>query len=122
MPHLPCKIQLLGDDEPVPPYHLCSQIIPSANCVCLQTVVTISYLWEERGKEGGLDKKSTRLQDSSKKGKTSPVSNPWMKGGNIEIWKTSSSTWKYGKLVLLGEEELTTHIYKIIYFVVALNS
>lgn len=79
------------------------------------------YLWKERGKEGGLDKKSTRLQYSSKKGKTSPVSSPWMKGGNIKIWKTSSSTWKYGKLVLLGEEELTIHIYRIIYFVMVLK-
>lgn len=82
----------------------------------------ISYLWEERGKERGLDKKSTRLKYCSKKGKASPVSSPWIKGGNIEIWKTSSSTWKYGKLVIWGEEELTIHIYKIIYFVVALNS
>ena len=58
--HLPCRIvpnSTAGGNEPVPLNHLCSQTIPSANCMRLPTVIQVSHLWKERSKEGELDKK-----------------------------------------------------------------
>lgn len=82
LPHLLCRVvpnSAAGGDEPMPHNHLCSQTIPSANCMRLQTVIQVSHLWKERHKEGELDKNSIRLQHSSKKSETSPMSSAWTK-------------------------------------------
>lgn len=47
--------------------------------------------------------------------KDKSVSSPWMKGGNINMERTSSSTGNINSS--LGEEELTIHIYRDYCFV-----